>query len=182
MEWKDISLGMFSQIQAIIQSESEDLTKKIELYSLLTGKDMNQVREVPLGEFLEAYKKELSFINQDIPQVIPKSWEHGGVNYNICTQVEKLTAGQYIDLKEYAKEPNNLHNVMAVLCYEGDKYNGINHKERAEVFRSNMPITIAYPLSVFFFDLWNVWSEVSLQYSELMLKQIQVDLPENTAG
>lgn len=180
MEWKDITLGMFAQIQAITQSQDEDLTKKIELYSVLTGKDMDQVRDIPLGEFLEAYKKELSFLNDEIPQVVPKFWEYKGVRYHICTEVEKIKAGQYIDLKEYMKE-GNLSKIMAVLCYDGN-YDGSTHKQRADIFNSHMPITIAYPLSVFFFELWSAWSEISLQYSKDLIKQVQEGLPENTAG
>lgn len=182
MEWKDITISVFNQIQAILKSGDTDLTVKIEIYVLLTGKNIDQVRDLPLGEFLSAYSKELGFLNDTIPQVIPKFWEHDKVKYNISTQVEKISSGQYIDLKEYMKQENNLHMVMAVLCFDGDKYNGGTHKERSEIFLNHMPITIAYPLAVFFFELWSAWSEVTLQYSKLIVEQVQAASPENTDG
>lgn len=182
MEWKDITIQKFTGIQAILKSDEPELTKKINLYHLLTGKDLEEIRNIPLGEFLNTYNKELSFLDTDIPQVIPEYWEYKGVKYNITTQVEKLRAGQYIDYKEYAKEPDKIHNIMAVLCYEGGKYDGMTHKERAELFYKYMPITIVAPLTVFFLDLWKEWSVISLEYSAKIITEAVADFQESTVG
>mgnify|MGYP003353083275 FL=1 len=106
-----------------------------------------------------------------IPQVIPKYWEHEGVKYKITSLIDSFTAGQYIDFKEFGKEKDNIHNVMAVLCYEGETYKGETHKKRAELFNEFMPITIAHPLTVFFLNVWSEWSEISLAYSKRVLKE-----------
>lgn len=171
MTWSEITLSKFTEIQSILKSDDDDLTKKVYLYSLLTGIRIEDVREIPLGEFLKQYSEALQFISEPIPQVIPLVWEHNGVAYKITTAIHELTAGQYIDLKEYAKNPNDLHKVMAVLCYDGEKYNGTTHEERAKLFNEFMPITIAAPLSAFFLELWKQWSEISLAYSVKLLKQ-----------
>jgi hypothetical protein len=165
MTWSQITLGKFREIQDIISDESTDeLTKKVYLYSLLSGKKIEDVRELPLGEFLAAYGKELEFLSEPIPQVIPQYWEHEGIKYKVTAEISELTAGQYIDFKEYSKEKDNIHKVMAVLCYDG-KYDGSKHEERSKLFNENMPITIAAPLTTFFLDLWKEWSRISLAYS-----------------
>lgn len=180
--WKDITLGKFREIQSILKDEDfDELTKKVFLYSLLSGKPITQVRETPLDIFLKSYSESLDFLMTPIPQVIPIAWEHKGVKYKITTAINELTAGQYIDLKEYAKEPDNIHKVMAVLCYDGEKYDGATHKERSELFNENMPITIAAPLTTFFLELWKQWSEISLAYSVRVLKQSEAEW-NNTAG
>ena len=175
MEWKQITLSKFTEIQSILKSDDDDLTKKVYLYALLSEKLIEEVREIPLGEFLKQYSEALQFISEPIPQVIPLAWEHEGVVYKITTAINELTAGQYIDMKEYAKNPNDLHKVMAVLCYDGEKYNGTTHEERAKLFNEFMPITIAAPLSAFFLDLWKQWSEISLAYSVNLLKQSEAE-------
>jgi len=176
MKWSDINIDRFRKIQSIItDNDIDDLTKKVFLYSLLSGQTIEEVRDIPLGIFLKAYSDSLEFINEAIPQIIPIAWEHKGVSYKITTAINELTAGQYIDLKEYAKEPDNIHKVMAVLCYDGKKYDGATHKERAELFNEQMPITIAAPLTAFFLELWREWSEISLAYSVKVLKESEAE-------
>ena len=182
MEWKHITLGKFIQLQEILKSDDEDLTKKIDIYALLTDSPLEEIREIPLGIFLKAYSTELKFMETEIPQVIPKYWEHNKVQYNITTQIEKLKAGQYIDYKHHSKTPNQFHNIMAVLCYDGDKYDGETHKQRAELFYNNMPVTIAFPLAVFFLELWNAWSAISLEYSANQIMEMQADFQKTTVG
>lgn len=175
MKWSEINIDTFRKIQSIINdNDLDELTKKVFLYSLLSKQPIEEVRELPLGEFLKAYSQSLDFLLDPIPQVIPIAWEFNGVKYKITTQINELTAGQYIDLKEYAKEPDNIHKVMAVLCYDG-KYNGATHKERADLFNENMPITIAAPLTTFFLELWTQWSEISLAYSVKVLKESEAE-------
>ena len=171
MEWKDITIGKFREIQHILAEDEPDLTKKIYIYALLSGELIEQVREYPLGQFLEKYSKLTEFMEYPIPQVIPKYWEHEGVKYKITSLIDSFTAGQYIDFKEFGKEKDNIHNVMAVLCYDGETYKGETHKKRAELFNEFMPITVAYPLTVFFLNVWSEWSEISLAYSKRVLKE-----------
>ena len=70
---------------------------------------------------------------------------------------------------------------MAVLCYEGEKYDGATHEARAKLFNDEMPITIAAPLTAFFLELWKQWSEISLAYSAKVLKESQAEW-SNTVG
>lgn len=185
MKWSDITVSKFRELQEIILGNDDELTKKIFIYSSLTGYRIEDARELPLGSFLEQYAKEVAFMNDPIPQVISKSWKHGEKEYNITTDISKLTAGQYIDFKNFAKEKDNIHTIMAVLCYDGKKYDGSNHEERAMIINEYMPITVAYPLCVFFLNLWNAWSEVSLAYFEKLMKEMkgeEVQQWSNTDG
>lgn len=181
MTWEQITLGKFREIQSIIaEGELDELTKKVYLFSLLTDKKIEDVRELPLGDFLKAYSKELEFLAEPIPQIIPQYWEYEGKKYKVTTDISQLTAGQYIDFKEYAKDKDNIHKVMAVLCYDG-KYDGSKHEERANLFNEKMPITIAATLTNFFLDLWKEWSAISLAYSEKILRQVETEW-QNTGG
>lgn len=176
MTWKEITIGKFREIQSIITDKDfDELTKKVLLYSLISGQTIEEVRDIPLGIFLKAYSDSLEFIIEPIPQVIPIAWEHKGVKYKVTTMINELTAGQYIDLKEYAKEKDNIHKVMAVLCYEGERYDGSTHEARAKLFNDEMPITIAAPLTAFFLELWKEWSEISLAYSVKVLKESEAE-------
>lgn len=181
MEWKDITLNKFKEIQSILEGEEDDLTKKVYLYASLTGEQIEVVRDIPLGIFLKAYSKECVFLEQKMPQYIPEFWEFNGVKYKITTQINELSAGQYIDLKEYGKVQSDIHKVMAVLCYDGEAYDGKTHEERSKLFNEFMPITIAAPLSAFFLELWKQWSEILLAYSVKVLRESEAEW-SNTDG
>ena len=74
----------------------------------------------------------------------------------MITDIQRLTAGQYIDVKTLCVDPfNDLHLMCAILCQpcKDKEYRGESVPERAKFFYENMPVQIAYPLMMFFFRL-----------------------------
>jgi hypothetical protein len=86
-----------------------------------------------------------------------------GKRFRLLLNVSVLTGGQYIDLMTFLKNPEainqNIHNVLAVIASPlklglfKTKYDGKKQAERAKFFHDNMPVSIAYPILVFFCNL-----------------------------
>lgn len=162
---EEVTIGTFIKISKLEQptDAEQQLDHNIKVLSLLTAE--------PEEVFLELTPKQLALIVSkiDFLNKLPEakavnSIKLNGKTYRANLLVSELTAGQYIDLSEFIKSPiANLHKIMATLylpCKKTwygklkvEKYNGKTHKERADEFYRYMPISVAYPASVFFYQV-----------------------------
>lgn len=75
-------------------------------------------------------------------------------------RLETRTAGQFIDLTSLTKDPElinqNLHQILAILCLpKGEAYTAETFEDRSNLFRDNLTMNIALPMSVFFWKVLN---------------------------
>ena len=110
-----------------------------------------------LGLEIEDFKKhskDLDFLKVPYEGDMKKEFTINGVEYVVNWEMQKRTAGQFIDLSELTKKQDdinyNLHKILAVICIpKGSKYDG-NITERAEIFRKHLTMDIVFPISGFF--------------------------------
>jgi hypothetical protein len=155
--WDQVTIRQFTELIRVKEREMEPLETAIQLIAILSGEDYSEVSKLSLDSIRKAYAA-LSFIDSmDFPDKIEEYLEFDGVKYTAKLDIRKITAGQYIDLKDFTKDKDamyNIHNIMAVLYIpNGKQYNDIPQSEVAEVFYEKMPITIAYSVAVFFCNL-----------------------------
>lgn len=162
----EVTVGTFIKIAKLPDAESvEDiLDRNIKVLSLLTGESENTFYELTPKQ-LSIITDKIAFLNK-LPE--PKAINQIKLNGKLyCANllVNELTAGQYIDLSELIKSPiNNLHKIMAVLYLPAkknilgrvkvEKYDG-KIKDRSDEFYRHLPISTAYPASVFFYQVCN---------------------------
>ena len=99
-----------------------------------------------------------------------------GRRFKCIWQTQKLTAAQYIDATSFCKDEasiiNNIHNILAAICIEKTwygkvkKYDGVNHKEVADLFLNHMKIEVAYPIMLFFCRYYKELADNILIYLE----------------
>jgi hypothetical protein len=154
---EDVTIGTFIKIAKLEHTDDPEgiLDRNIKVLSLLTGESEDVFLELTASQLATLVGK-IAFLNE-LPEA--KAVNQIKINGKLY-----LTAGQYIDLSEFIKNPiNNLHKIMATLYLPAkktwygklvvSKYNGKAHKERADEFYRYMPISVAYPAALFFYQV-----------------------------
>ena len=176
-DWTQVSLKQFQAIQAMLKDEGDVYQKNTELISILSGKDIKDIEKIALKGYTQILKV-LEFINEPIENKLTNSFKLNGKKYRVISDIYKLNGGQYITLQHLLKDSesviDNLHQIMAVFAvpyerkwwgWKRGKYDSDQHEEIAEEMLQ-LPISIAQPLSTFFFENWKRSVERMLESSE----------------
>lgn len=184
--WNDITIRKFIRVNEVIQTEyQEPLDQQIALVSAVT--DMPEAEIMRLGRTeLLAIVKALSFLYSvdSIGTKWPKWFLIRGRLFKPVQKLDKLTAGQYIDLMNFAKDPMvNLHQVLATLClpckwFMAQKYDGTKHREISDFFYEYLTMDIAYPIALFFCNLWQAFMPAILTFLESEVDSLTTDLSQ----
>jgi hypothetical protein len=184
-QWSDVTTEMYQLIHPIVISDEyeTDLDKIIDIALAISEVSVNQL---PVTEL-----KRLSFLltAETIPNKLPKAFTFKGKIYKTELRIEKIKGGQYIDLTTYTKDSDkiidNLHYLIAIMTSNVNwfgfkkKYNADEMIKRAELFKK-LPITITYPLCVFFCQvLINSTISIqdySIQKAEQLMKEVRTSL------
>lgn len=167
--WEDITIKQFSDITNAKENINDDLELMIEILSILSGVERQKLDQLDLVNLSKCYRA-LSFLDQFKVKEEPTArFEIDGVHYFADFKITNLTAGQYIDLKHFTKDPKltiaNMHNVLAVFYIPvGKKYGEVSGV--ANIFHERLSITVAYPAAVFFWNLLKVWMDSLNIYSK----------------
>ena len=166
--WKEISLKTYCSLDKIFKDNTLNATEKdVEILSLLSDKPRSEILKLPFNTRHELLRK-IGFLN-NLDSIKPiKSSKRirffiKGKRFEIKLNATELTGGQYIDLMTFLKEPEatnqNIHSIIAVLTQPlkwglfRTKYDGKDHAARAALFYENIPVSVAYPILVFFCNL-----------------------------
>ena len=186
-DWTQVSLKQFQAIQAMLKDEGDVYQKNTELISILSGKDIKEIEKIALKGYTQILKV-LEFINEPIENKLTNSFKLNGKKYRVISDIYKLNGGQYITLQHLLKDSesviDNLHQIMAVFAvpyerkwwgWKRGKYDSDQHEEIAEEMLQ-LPISIAQPLSTFFFENWKRSVERMLESSEKQTREIEKEL------
>jgi len=147
--WNELTIEQYYLIDSINNldiSNEEKHAKILEIFSPVKNLSV------------KAFKKlcnELGWMSEfNISTDLVERFRIGETIYNVKLDIEKYNAGQYMEIKSFAKDPEtvhrNLHNILAVIAPSDT-----DHKERAALFETAISMEIAYPLVVFFCNLWS---------------------------
>ena len=91
-----------------------DSEKMITMVSLLSGKEVDEIKQWTPMSIKSVYAKVLEAITDIEPQFYP-IFELDGVKYGFRS-MSNLTLGEYVDLERLAKQPqDNIEEIMAIL-------------------------------------------------------------------
>jgi len=110
----NLTVKQFQHISNLVKSNKDELDKEIEIVSYLSGKSEDEVLKLPLGKI----KKIFNDCGYASPSKgITKYLWIKGMLYKACLDCTELNTGQYIDLKNFAKQGinENLHNLLAII-------------------------------------------------------------------
>ena len=155
--WEGITIKQFISLNSLKLVESDMIDYLLEVVTICCNIKYSEASKLSIDDLRKIYSS-LGFIEKLPDEKIIEKYALNGVVYQCQYDISKITAGQYVDIKEATKVDSigRIHEIMAALYLPvGKKYGDENIGDMAELFYRNMPISIAYPLAVFFCNLLN---------------------------
>jgi len=183
-KWEDVTIGNYINLRPVLNSKLNPIERVVNILAVLTGQKRDVIKNISLDQF-KSIKKKMSFLETELPNKLKKKrFKIGGQWYEFKVDARKLLFGEYINTMEIlqnAKDDqeaifNNLHHILTTICRPVKKtVFGWKHikvdsellRETSDNFLNNMPITIAYPIGVFFYS-----------HSEYLTKIIETSLTD----
>lgn len=172
MKIKDITVEQFIKLAQIEEAFKDDDKKmSVEIANLFHPK--NSLRYKDTGIFYD----ELKLALMQTPEFIQR-FKHNGIEYGFITNLENISAGEYIDLDNYSRSKDTYHKMLSILYrpviksngtlyrieeYDGTKYEDIMREVSCEILLGSIN---------FFFRL----SESMLKDLHIYLKRMQPKL------
>jgi hypothetical protein len=167
--WNDVSLKQLIEIEAIRNDKSidnelyPDLTRSLLILSLFTGVPFEHYENKPINDLHKELNK-LKFLTELPKAEFIKSFYHKGYKWKVEFDLKQLSAQQFINHYELTKDSTkvfeNAHKLMAIYC--SPKRLWIKTKmtdERKQELMMNCPISVVYPLTLFFCNLYPILFE-----------------------
>jgi len=167
-KWEDITIGKYINLRPVLNSELSPVERVVNILAVLTGQKKEVIKNISLDQY-KTIKEKMSFLETELPkQLKDRKFKIGGKWYKFEVKAQNLIFGEYINTMEIlqsAKDDqeaifNNLHRILTTICrpiekkflrWKDIKVDGELLRETQENFFNNMPMTIAYPIGVFFY-------------------------------
>jgi hypothetical protein len=153
MKLSKLSIKRYYEYLDVIDDE-DGLEKAVKKAAFITEQPYLKIkREMPVKEvFFNAAK--FDGITDDLSRSIPSnSINISGRVFKCVYEAEKMSAGQFIDFMEvtkaYSNNPHNIHAIMAVMCYEGDEYDGKKNSDKEKLFLEEATVGDLFPYAFF---------------------------------
>lgn len=166
MNWNDITLKQFYEIQNILSTEDEYTV--FNLIDFLYNVDCQSLPITQLKQY------DISFIKEQIPDVkVEKEYILNGTVYKSNIDITKVTVAQFIDYQNYIKQPEiKLEDLLSVFfipksCKDYNQdYDIIKVKEDL----LELPITVAQSIGFFLGRQFKIFF---LIFRYCLLKQVK---------
>lgn len=163
MDWNNLTLEKYLKLQKIDTTLPED-DLQIEIMKIIFG---DEVIDLPLNEFKEK-SKELSFLN-NLPEpstnIIKHHYKINNNYYEIMLKIDEMTASQYIDYQNYAKQNDIIGMISVFLFPKGiKKYNNGYNIDDVKNDILLMPMLEVINLQNFFMKYSSAYTIIFLNY------------------
>lgn len=176
MDYYDISIGQYLEIQEILEVEDvPELDKITSLIAVCKNVDEDTVLDYDIQTFNKCVN-EISFLFSPYPKEVMKEYYVlNGREYEVSVNLQKLTAGQYIDYQTFIKEPiKNLVELLSVFVIpKGKKYGDYDMEAVHKDIREYMSIVDGLAISGFFLLVSQSLIQSTLTYLKKKLKKMR---------
>lgn len=151
-----------------IQGNPVRYNKPEEILGLYLDISVEELRDLPVDQIKFVETALSNYILEPKSRDLVTTFELNGITYGLENDWQNMTWGQWVDLEVYSqsdKLTENIHMIMALLYrpvvsekgkdYKLEKFKSSLVMERAELFRSNLPIEIWFGVSTFFLQALN---------------------------
>lgn len=147
--WLNVTIGEY---QELVNITSEGIQRDVDIISILTDKDSDEIRKAPINQFFE-WQKIIPFVMTTPDSFFNKTFELDGVEYGLVDDFVYKSAGEFIDIKMWMEDSvANMHSISAYMFrpiiskrsnedYIIEDYSVNGFTRRAELFRDKLPIT-----------------------------------------
>ena len=172
--YNTLTLGLYLDIDAVLQSDAEEIDKQVRIIALLDDTTPEAVLALPLKEY-SAKAASTDFLRHDCPPISAPSRVISGDFVLIPTKdFTNITTAQYVDFQTFSKGGTaKLPELISVLLVpEGRNYNdGYDVAQVVRVVR-DLPLPEALGLNAFFFGQLVQSIQASLTSLELAAKSL----------
>jgi hypothetical protein len=163
--WSEVTIQQFTELNRLRDLALDKIEYILEALSILSGTDKKDISRLTIHQIKILYDKIQFTERLEFEDKITEKIEMDGKEYNVCLDVSKISSGQYIDLKSYTKDKedilNKLHLVMSVFYIpKGHEYNDIEERKDgysavdvSELFYKRLTMDKVYPMAFFFSTL-----------------------------
>lgn len=169
-----LPLGKFLELRSLDIAGMEEIDVQVSIISILSDMGENDIMNLPLPEYKKMAQKTHFLTTQPKKEnKVPKKIFMDGKEYEVVTDVEKMTAGQYIDYQTYLgyKDEKYLPHILStIIIPKGEKYGDTDILEVIKTIEEHLPISVAVSLSAFFLKRWQSLTRATLTYLILRMK------------
>ena len=154
--YRDLPIGMYLEICEIDRrTDIEELHKQVSILSILTGRDEEEIYDLPIGDYKELVSKTRFLAHPYEGEVLTaKTYSLEGWVLQPVGDYRKITTSQYIDFQTFVKdaEKNIVEILSVMLVPKGKKYNqDYDILELQNALRRSLSVADALSLFAFFF-------------------------------
>ena len=178
--WHSINIEQWYQIYQITKANISEIDRAAELLKVVMC-DAN-ADDVPIAVFAERLKF-LDFLKDEMPKdKIKKEYSFGGRVFELRAAPDKITAAQYIDYKNYAKEEEDeqlkIGKYLSLFFVpKGETYGDYDMKEVIETLETYCNISTANTVAFFLQTQLNKSIQVLKNSLEKEMKKTKMQLP-----
>ena len=180
--YRKLSIAKYDEAKKIMGKDIDDIDKQVELIACLADMDIDKVYNLPLTKYEELVEK-TSFLHE-LPKPknnLPNQLSIGDRKYSIMKNVEKMTAGQYIDLQTYMKNDMGIAYILTtIIMPEGCEYNDgkYNIDDLQKDIYNNFNIEDAISIAFFLHRKLQNIIEGTLHFLDWKLKKMEKKMPQ----
>ena len=180
--YRKLSIAKYDEIKKIMEKDIDDIDKQVELIACLADMDIDKVYNFPLTKYEELVEKASFLLELPKPKNnLPNKLSIGDRNYRIMKNVEKMTAGQYIDLQTYMKNDMGIAYILTtIIIPEGCEYNDgkYNIDDLQKDIYNNFNIEDAISIAFFLRRQLQIIIEGTLHFLDWKLKKMEKKMPQ----
>jgi len=204
--WDGITVGKFQELYPVLESDGKLVERVPAMISVLSGVPLEDVKKISLNDY-KTISKSLKFLDElETLRDIKDDFKVGKVKYAIDLDINNMSGAQYMDFMHFLNEckgesslvMRNLHNLLSCVIIEKKRkgfkwikgeYDGSTIEERRKLIKEVMPISLAFPIAVFF---WNLWEQLTrdmedygknkLKKAKRIMEEVETDLLKYGAG
>lgn len=155
--WSGVTIEQFRLLHKLNEANLEDqIDYDLNLVSICSELPYSEISKLSLNQLRTAVNA-LEFTKQMPAQKKIEQFVRIDTRIYECKlAIEKVSAGQYIDMKEYIKRGvvDNLHYILTCFYIPvGEKYAQSDVHKIAQEFKDRISIGECYPIAVFFWNL-----------------------------
>lgn len=172
--FNEITVRQYQSIHDLIIDETLEIEdREVRILAELTGKSIDEIESLPLDE-LKMSLLQLEFLKRpDLSTKYKKWFTVNGRVYKAKPFAQKLSTGQYVDLKSFharGSVSTELHNLLACVyeplrVFKRFVYNADEHEKMAKDML-DAKMSDVYGTLFFYSIVWENWSDVMLDYSK----------------
>ena len=179
-KWNNITIKQYNLINDLRgelkekMDEIDNININIKLYSIISGKDIEEIERMDINEFGEIVENEMAVMLEPIPTVAVKNkYEINGKQYALNTNVRQLSVSQYIDYNNIMQnEEKDMVKLLSIyLIPDGKEYGDYDFGEVYKDIES-MSVVDGNAICFFFRLQYALLMRSSIIYSKKILKKM----------